>query len=199
MKPAAYIRVSTKDQDYESQRGAVSDWFARTGVPASDVRFFADTSTGDNLRRPELEKLRAAIAAGEVDTVVIWKLDRLSRSLRDGLNLVADWAEAGVRVVSVTQQIDFSGTVGRMLAAVLLGFAQIEQETRRERQRLGIEQAKKGGVYLGRKPGSVKVREGPAKAMRLRAHNPTLTTGQLATLVGVSRATVKRYLAKSKA
>ena len=59
-------------------------------------------------------------------------------------------------MVSVTQQIDFNGTVGKMLAAVLLGVAEMEKETCRERQKAGIEAAKERGVYRGRKAGSTK-------------------------------------------
>ena len=59
---------------------------------------------------------------------MVWKLDRLSRNLRDGINVLADWCDKGLRVVSVTQQIDFNGATGKMLAAVLLGVAEMEQE-----------------------------------------------------------------------
>jgi hypothetical protein len=70
--------------------------------------------------------------------------------------VLCDWCDKGLRVVSVTQQIDFNGTVGKMLGAVLLGIAQMEQETRRERQAAGIAEAKKAGKYKGRKPGTTK-------------------------------------------
>jgi DNA invertase Pin-like site-specific DNA recombinase len=72
--------------------------------------------------------------------------------------VLADWCDRGLRVVSITQQIDFNGTLGKMLAAVLLGVAEMEQETRRERQAVGIAVAKKCGVYLGRKPGTSKAK-----------------------------------------
>ena len=80
------------------------------------------------------ERLQRSIFNGQVKTVVIWKLDRLSRKMRDGINVLCEWCDRGVRVVSVTQQIDLSGTVGKMIAAVLLGVAEMEQETRRERE-----------------------------------------------------------------
>ena len=82
-------------------------------------------ASGDDLDRRQFAKLQADIFAGEVDTVVVWKLDRLSRSLRDGVNVLADWCDRGLRVVSVTQQIDFNGALGKMLAAVLLGVAEM--------------------------------------------------------------------------
>jgi DNA invertase Pin-like site-specific DNA recombinase len=106
------------------------------------------------------------------------------------LNVLSDWCSRGIRVVSVTQQIDFNGTLGKMLAAVLLGVAEMEQETRRERQRVGIEVAKARGVYRGRRPGTTKGT--PKRAMQLRERG--LSDGEIATALGTSRRTVQRYL-----
>jgi DNA invertase Pin-like site-specific DNA recombinase len=132
---------------------------------------------------------------GQVGTVVIYKLDRLSRSLRDGLNTLGEWIERGLRVVSVTQQIDFNGTVGKIIAAVLLGIGEMEQETRRERQAAGIAEARKAGVYKGRKVGTTKAK--PERALELRAKG--LSATEIATALGVSRMSVFRYFKQAKA
>jgi DNA invertase Pin-like site-specific DNA recombinase len=95
------------------------------------------------LRRPAFEALQKAIFAGEIGTVVVYKIDRLIRKLRDGIDTLCNWCEKGLRIVAVTQQIDFSGTVGKILAAVLLEVAEMEQETRREHQAVGLEVAKR--------------------------------------------------------
>ena len=124
------------------------------------------------------------------ETVVVWKLDRLSRNLRDGLNVLIDWCDRGLRVVSTTQQIDFNGSLGKMLAAVLLGVAEMEQETRRERQAAGIAVARECGVYLGRRAGTTKAK--PTRVHKLRERG--LTDTEIATALGVSRRTVQRYL-----
>lgn len=92
--------------------------------------------------------------------------------------------------VAVTQQIDFNGTLGKMLAAVLLGVAEMEQETRRERQAAGIAAAKERGVYTGRKPGTLKA--SPERAQELNANGLTVT--EIAQALGVSRRSVRRYL-----
>jgi DNA invertase Pin-like site-specific DNA recombinase len=113
----------------------------------------------------------------------------MSRSLRDGINVLSEWCDKGLRVVSVTQQIDFNGTVDKMLAAVLLGIAEMEQETRRERQAAGIAAAKKAGKYWGRKSGTTKAK--PQDAAKLRAKG--LKVEQIAKTLGVSRNTVFRY------
>ena len=93
-----------------------------------------------------------AIFDGTIKTVIVWKLDRISRRLQDGINRIADWCERGVRVVSITQQIDLSGPVGRMVASVMFGLAEIELEYRRERQHAGIAVAKpEESIAAGRK------------------------------------------------
>ncbi len=104
--------------------------------------------------------------------------------------MLADWCDRGLRVVSVTQQINFNGATGKMLAAVLLGVAEMEQETRRERQAAGIAVAKEHGVYRGRHRGTTKAK--PKRAAELRAKG--LAHAEIAAALGVSRRTVQRYL-----
>lgn len=84
--------------------------------------------------------------------MILWKLDRLARSKRDGETLLADWHGRNVRVVSVTQHIDLSGVVGQIVASVLLGLGEIELSNSRKRQAAGIAVEKKRGVYQGRAP-----------------------------------------------
>lgn len=189
MRVACYVRVSTVGQNQAGQKREIKRWLTGNGI--TDVVWFVDKASGDNLNRPGFEKLQQAIFNGEIDTVVVWKLDRLSRSLRDGINTLCDWCERGLRVVSVTQQIDFNGTVGRMLAAVLLGVAEMEQETRRERQQVGIEVAKEAGLYRGRKAGSTKAKPARARKLLEQGNNHS----EIALAMGVSRRTVIRYLA----
>ena len=159
------------------------------------IRWFVDKRSGDTLKRPAFERLQAAIFAGEVGTVVVYKLDRLSRSLRDGINTLGDWCEKGIRVVSTSQQIDFNGRVGELIASVLFAVAAMEQETRRERQAAGIQVARKHGKYKGRRLGSTKAK--PARAMKLREKG--LSAPEIARSLGVSRNTVFRYLRTSVA
>ena len=154
------------------------------------TRWYTDKATGTNLARPQFERLQADVFNGEIQAVVVWKLDRLSRSLRDGLNVLADWCDRGIRVVSVTQQIDFNGTMGKMLAAVLLGVAEMEQETRKERQVAGIAVAKEKGVYIGQKTGTTKA--SPSRVAQLREKG--LNDSEISTALGISRRTVQRYL-----
>ena len=187
---ACYLRVSTASQKHESQQAALQHWLQGQGIAPSAVHWFEDTETGTTLHRPAFARLQQAIFAGTVKTVVVWKLDRLSRRQRDGVNLLAEWCERGVRVVAVTQQLDLSGAVGRLVASVLFGLAEIEQEYRRERQAAGIAVARRRGRYRGRLKGTTKAN--PARAQTLRARG--CTVAEIARALGVGLRTVSRYL-----
>jgi DNA invertase Pin-like site-specific DNA recombinase len=187
---ACYIRVSTTRQKTDSQRAEIEKWLKGNGVDPKQVRWYEDKETGKTLARPAFEVLQKDIFSGAVKTVVIWRLDRLSRRLRDGINVLADWCECGLKIVVVTQQIEMNGAVGRMIAAVMLGLAEIELEYKRERQQAGIEVARKRGVYKGRMKGTTKAK--PVRANELRHQG--LKVPEIASALGVSRRTVHRYL-----
>jgi DNA invertase Pin-like site-specific DNA recombinase len=188
---ACYCRVSSARQKTDSQKPEIRRWLQGNGVDPVAAEWFEDKETGRTLNRPAFDRLQKAIFAGKVKMVVVWKLDRISRRQRDGVNLLADWCERGVRVAAVTQQIDLSGPVGRMVASVLFWLAEIESEYRRERQAAGIAEAKDWGVYRGRERGTTKAPLGRARELRSRG----LTVQEIATALGVSRRTAFRYLA----
>jgi len=190
MTTAVYVRVSTAGQNEAGQRREIQRWLTGNGI--LDVIWFVDKESGNTLARPAFEKLQRDIFDGKVKTVVVWKLDRLSRSLRDGINTICEWCEKGIRVVSVTQQIDFNGAVGKLIAAVLFAVAQMETETRRERQAVGIAAAKERGVYKGRKKGAVKFGVDTDRAVQLRQQG--LTYEEIARALGVSVSSTRRYL-----
>jgi DNA invertase Pin-like site-specific DNA recombinase len=197
MATACYARISTAGQNLDGQIAELERWLAGHGI--TDVVWFIDKATGDNLRRPEFEKLQAAVFAGEITCIIVYKLDRISRSLADGINTLVNWIKAGIRVVSTSQQLDFAGATGQLVAAVLFAVAQMEQETRRERQRAGIEAVKAdptkaAAKYAGRKPGALKRGVKPARAVQLR--DKGLTYGEIATAMGISESSVRRYLGK---
>ena len=188
---ACYCRVSSPGQKNDSQKAEIKRWLKGNGLDAASVQWFEDKESGTRLKRPAFEALQRAIFRGDIQTVVVWKLDRISRRQRDGINLLADWCERGVRVVSVTQQIDLGGAVGRMVASVMFGLAEIEMEYRQERQAAGIRLAKEKGVYQGRQKGTTKAQ--PQRARQL--HQRGLNAAEIANALGVSQRTVFRYLA----
>jgi DNA invertase Pin-like site-specific DNA recombinase len=187
---ACYCRVSSRHQKSDGQKAEMLQWLQGNNMPLSGVQWFEDIETGDTLHRPAFAAMQRAIFMGVVETVVVWKLDRLSRRQHEGVNLLAEWCERGVRVVVVTQQIDLKGAVGRLVASVLFGLAEIEQEYRRERQAAGIAVAKQRGVYRGRLRGTTKAP--PTRAHVLRARG--FSVPEIAKALGVSSRTIFRYL-----
>lgn len=187
---AAYVRVSSKGQRTDSQEQEIRRWLKANGYDLRQVEWYRDKETGKTLKRPEFERLQRDIFDGKIKAVVCWKLDRLSRRLRDGVNLLADWCERGLKIVVVTQRIELNGAVGRMIAAVMLGLAEIELEFRAERQAAGIRTARKNGVYQGRKLGTTKGQPERAAKLRDKGNNDT----EIARSLGVSVRTVQRYL-----
>ena len=114
---ACYVRVSTVGLNEAGRRREIERWLSGNGIDASLVKWHLDKATGDNLDRPGFEGLQRDIFRSEVGTVVIWRLDWLSRTMRDGLNTLCDWCDKSLRIVSVSQQIDFNGTIGKMIAS----------------------------------------------------------------------------------
>jgi DNA invertase Pin-like site-specific DNA recombinase len=190
---ACYLRVSSRDQRHDSQRAEIAAWLGRNGIDLDQVRWYEDVESGRTMRRVAFDRLQADIHAGHVRTVVVYKVDRIARRLREGLDVLCGWVDRGVRFVSVTQQVDVAGAFGRMMLAMMLGLAEIEWEYRAERQTAGIAQAKARGVYRGRKPGTTKGE--PDRARELQAKG--LDAPEIAAALGVSARTVRRYLGNS--
>lgn len=187
MTIAAYIRVGTAGQNESDQRREINRWLVKNGM--HNAQYYLDKRPGD---RRDFSRLQQDIFAGRVKTVVVYKLDRLFCSLRDGINVLCDWCDKGVRVVSVAQQIDFSGNSVRMLTAVLLDVAEMERQVRKERQDAGIAAAKDRGVYTGRPKGATKAGVDTSLAVELRRRG--LTQTEIAKTMGVSVSSVRRYL-----
>ncbi len=108
--------------------------------------------SGGNLDRPAMKKLLTDIKAGKVQTVVVYKIDRLTRSLMDFSKLVEIFDEYGVTFVSVTQSFNTTTSMGRLTLNVLLSFAQFEREVSAERIRDKIAASKKKGMWMGGSP-----------------------------------------------
>lgn len=105
--------------------------------------------SGGNMERPGLKKLLADISAGKIDTVIVYKVDRLTRSLSDFARIVESFDSQGVSFVSVTQQFNTTSSMGRLTLNVLLSFAQFEREVTGERIRDKIAASKKKGMWMG--------------------------------------------------
>ena len=139
-----YARVSKSDdsQDTAAQVSALKSVGCK--------RVFEDKASGGRWDRPELHRLLDQLRAG--DTLVVWKLDRLSRSLKDLLHILEKVEAVGARFRSLTEAIDTSGPAGRMLMQMLGSFAEFERAMVRERTRAGLKTAAARGRKGGRQP-----------------------------------------------
>jgi DNA invertase Pin-like site-specific DNA recombinase len=192
---AVYIRVSSKRQDTASQEPDVRRYLAANGLDCATV--YRDKFTGRTMERPGFQKLLAAIRAGEIKNVIVWRLDRLGRTAKGLSDLFAELNVRKVNLVSLRDGLDLSTPAGRLMGHVLASVAEYETEVRAERVLAGLEAARERGVRLGRPAGvhtAVKVTpEQAAQVGRLNGEGKGVT--QIARAVGLSRPTVYRILA----
>ncbi len=155
MKRAAiYIRVSTEGQREEGYsidaQKALLEAFCTARELEKRELYIDGGFTGSNIDRPGLIKLIEDIRRGEISHVVVYKLDRLSRSQKDTLYLIEDiFNPAGVTFISMNENMDTSTPIGRAMLGIMSAFAQLERETIRERTRLGMQERVKNGFWPG--------------------------------------------------
>src|SRR5260370_7450531 len=143
MKTAYYLRVSSKTQDTKSQE---ADMRAHAAKEAGSV-WYKDKFTGKVLSRPGWEKLWTDVLAGKIDKIVVWRLDRLGRTVSGLSRLFEELQERRVGLVSLRDGLSLDSPAGRLMAHVLASVAAYETEVRHGRQQSGIEKArlKNGG------------------------------------------------------
>ena len=158
---AVYTRKSSEEglnQDFNSldaQHEACTAYIAsqrHEGWVAGKPRYDDGGISGGTLDRPSVQRLLADIDAGLVQMVVVYKIDRLTRSLADFAKLVERFDAAGCSFVSVTQAFNTASSMGRLTLNVLLSFAQFEREVTAERIRDKIAASKKKGLWMGGVP-----------------------------------------------
>jgi len=186
-----YGRVSTRDQNLDAQRDALT-------VAGCD-QIFVDKASGKLARRPELDKaLLSANRAG--DQLVVTKLDRLGRSLEHLIALSKDLQERKVDLVVLDQGIDTSTALGRMFFQILGSIAEFEHALMSERTMDGLAAARARGRTGGQKPKlgprQVKLAQGMYEETGPDGRR-AYTVGQIAAEFGVSRPTIYRHLERS--
>ena len=196
LQTAVYVRVSTSQQTTRSQRPDLDRWLAaQDPEKLGKVVWYHDTATGKNMDRPGWQKLHAAIDAGQVRQIVVWRLDRLGRTASGLCKLFEDLQEKKVRLISLKDSIDLGTASGRLIANVLASVAAYETEIRGERVKAGQAAAKAAGKTWGgsRKGRLLKVTDEQVKAIiSLRANGEKIT--RIARTVSLSRLTVYRVL-----
>jgi DNA invertase Pin-like site-specific DNA recombinase len=147
---AIYTRVSTAQQTTRSQKPDLKRWVdAQNPDTIGKVQWFHDSATGKNMDRPGWLKLQAAIDTGQVNRLVIWRLDRLGRTASGLCKLFEDLQAKKVRLVSLRDSIDLGTASGRLMANMLASVAAFETEIRGERVKAGQDAAKASGKTWG--------------------------------------------------
>jgi len=174
-----YCRVSTDKQELDLQADALR--------AAGCERVFTDIMSGAKTDRPGLEECLRFLQSG--DALVVYKLDRLSRSLKHLVNTVLDLNERGVDIIITSMQIDTRTSTGKLIFGIMASIADFERELIRERVNAGIKAAKSRGVKFGRS--SIVSDE---MAGKIREANKTKSVRAIARHLGVSKSTVQRVL-----
>lgn len=178
-----YARVSTLDQNPALQ----VDGLAAAGCE----QVFHEKATGTNRERPELTACLRMLRKG--DTLVVWKLDRLGRSLKDLVELIDDLHKRGVGFRSLTEAIDTTSTGGRLVFHIFGALAEFEHSLIRERTIAGLAAARARGRRGGRKPSMSKADIRKAAAMLA---DPFITKSEVAQHFKISRVTLNAALAR---
>lgn len=176
-----YARVSTQDQNPSLQTDALH--------AAGCGRVFTEKASGAQRDRPELTAAISYMRPG--DTLVVWKLDRLARSIKQLIETVESLEDRGIGFRSLTEAIDATTPGGKLVFHIFGSLAEFERAIIRERTRAGLDAAKARGRIGGRPS---KVAPEDLKAAKALLADPSITVGEVAKRLGVSPATLYRHM-----
>ena len=165
-----YARISTGDQKLDLQMDAL----AKFGVARDQI--YSDQASGSRFDRPGLRAAMKALRAG--DTLVVWKLDRLGRSVIDVLEMVKRLHDRDIHLVSLTESLDGRTAIGKLMITILAGFAQMERDLIIERTKAGQKASRERGIVPGRRDKMTPELE--AKAIQLLAVKPSMAMNDIA-------------------
>jgi DNA invertase Pin-like site-specific DNA recombinase len=180
-----YARVSTEDQNPAMQLAALKKAGCKT--------VFKDEVTGAHVKRPALTRCLKALQPG--DTLIVWKLDRLGRSLRDLIHMLDGFKQQGIKFRSLTEAIDTETPTGRAMWQMIGVLAELERSLITERTRAGVKAAQKRGVKFGRTIKLTPERLTHARKLIQQGTRPT----DAAKIIGVGRATLYSALQRETA
>jgi DNA invertase Pin-like site-specific DNA recombinase len=179
-----YARVSTKDQSLDLQVDALRD--------AGCEQVFQEVASGTKTARPALDDLLSRLRAGDV--LVIWKLDRLGRSLKHLVTLTAELMEREVGLVSLNDPIDTTTPQGRLVFNIFASLAEFERELIRERTQAGLKAARARGRKGGRPKGLSKEAKQKAMAAETLYREGELSVQAICDQLGITKPTLYAYL-----
>jgi DNA invertase Pin-like site-specific DNA recombinase len=176
-----YARVSTTDQTLDLQKDALEK--------AGCERVFTDTASGAKSERIGLEEALSHLREG--DSLVVWRLDRLGRSLKHLIETITDLNERGIGFKSITEAIDTTTSGGKLIFHIFGALAEFERDIIRERTQAGLTAAR----ARGRKGGRPKALTGRKIAMARDLYDARkLTIAEICSMLNISRATLYRYI-----
>jgi DNA invertase Pin-like site-specific DNA recombinase len=184
---AIYMRVSTQDQNTQSQERALLDWCSKQGVFSYEI--FTDQGiSGAKESRPALNRLMERVETGDIDQVIVFSFSRFARSVSHLLKALQKFKERNVRFLSITEALDTNSPMGLALFTILGALAQLERELIRERVIAGLKNARAMGKKIGRarKRNSVLIETLLDAGMSFR---------NIATIAGCSHGSVSAHLA----
>jgi putative DNA-invertase from lambdoid prophage Rac len=187
MKLGCYARVSTHDQHTLTlQRDAMAAYAQQRGW--SIIHMVTEIGSGGRERRQREQLMRAA-RRRDIDAIVVWRLDRWSRSLADLVGTLQELHALGMGFISRSETLDFTTPAGRAMAGLLAIFAEFEREILRERVKAGIAQARRHGNRHGRPP---RIAHYAGDVQRLSAAG--LSQSAIARQLGIGRTSVRRFI-----
>lgn len=179
-----YARVSTYDQNLDLQIDAISEY----GVD----EIFQEKASGKKVSRDRLNELIKNLRKG--DTLVIWRLDRLGRTVKQLIELAEYFDKKEVKLVSLKENFDTSTPAGKFAFHLFCAMAQMERDVIAERTKSGLEAARKRGRYGGRKPID---RKNIETALKMYESN-NFSVNEILVATGISKSTLYKYIHKSK-
>jgi len=198
MFTAIYMRVSSSRQETRSQEADLLAYKQAVEGRGEEVRVYREKATGTNYDRPQWQKLWEAVQAGQVQRIVVWRLDRLGRLAGATIQLLDDLEAKHVAFLSIRDGFDPSTPAGRLTRNVLASVAQFETEVRRERQIAGINAAREGNggrcPWGGRKAGKPNKANVEKIAVVHQLHGQGRSIAEISRVVELTRQTVYRFL-----
>lgn len=178
-----YARVSTKEQNLDLQINALTK--------AGCTIIYSEKASSTKERK-ELEKALSYLREGDI--FIVWKLDRLARSLKELVLLVSSFGERGIEFRSISDNIDTTSSLGKCQLGIFASMAQYERDIIRERTMAGLEAAKLKGKRGGRPKGISEEGQKKAKLAKILYEDVTISIDDICRTIGIGRATLYRYL-----
>lgn len=179
-----YQRVSTKDQTFDMQTDALKQYGCE--------KIFSDVASGAKSRRPSLDNLLSQLRSGDV--IVVYKLDRLGRSLKHLIELIDSFTKMKVGLVSLNDPVDTTSPQGRLITNIFASIAEFERELIAERTKSGLASARARGRIGGRPEGLSKEAENKAAAAEVLYKDGKLSISEICAQLSIARSTLYKYL-----